>query len=125
MPGRSATYKQAWALITCLCAWSARASASDAGLGIAPIPSPAQTAAAALALQADTNARSAPVASEDSSLFESPWFWVGVAGAVATSVAIALVVANSGDDPEVPKGTLNLSVSVLTKAPCTSTEPQR
>lgn len=120
MASRAATYAQCWALACLLCTVSVPAHAFDR------VPSPAQTAAAAPSLRLEpADPRTTSRGSDDASLFESPWFWAGVAGVVAAGIVIGLVVANSKDEPAVPQGTLKLSVSVLTKAPCGNASTQR
>jgi hypothetical protein len=50
-------------------------------------------------------------------VFESPWLWVGVAGVVVGGIVAGVLLAHSSSEPSVPKGTLKLTVSVLTKEP--------
>jgi hypothetical protein len=124
MLGRIATY-QTW-LLTCslwvgvVPAHSARAD--ELRLNALHVPSPAQTAALAMSLHARADTRGAPTQPDSSSWLESPWFWAGVVGAVAAGVAVALVVAHSNEEPGVPQGNLDVSLQVLSKAPC---GPQR
>ena len=115
MLGRHATYIP-WLLAGSLCLACSPAFAAEPRAR-PRVPSPAQTAALALSMQGAEDLPAAPSEAEQSSWLESPWFWAGVVGVVATGVVVALVVANSNEDEGPPKGNLGVSISVLSRAP--------
>jgi hypothetical protein len=88
------------------------------------LPSPRETASASPALLQRRDVLAANGDSKDSSVFESPWFWAGVAGVIVAGVVLTLALSSSDDEPSVPAGTLSKSVSVLTKETC-GTPPER
>jgi hypothetical protein len=94
--------------------------ASEPGFAapIAAVPSPRETASASPALLQQSAVLASDDDSRESSVFESPWLWAGVAGVIAAGVVLALAMSSSDEEPSVPPGTLSKSVSVLTKEPC-------
>jgi hypothetical protein len=81
------------------------------------VPSPRQTAAASPALLQQPGVLASGGDSSNSSVFESPWFWAGVAGVIVAGVVLTLALS-SDEEPSVPAGTLSKSVNVLTREPC-------
>lgn len=116
-----ATYVQCLALAWTCALTPALAHASDgAPARTSLIPTPAQVAAAAFAQGVVDERGTAPERASDTSLFESPWFWAGVAGVVLAGVAVALVATRPDPEPAVPAGTLGVTVAVLTQDACAS-----
>jgi hypothetical protein len=114
------------ALVATLCMSVSTAYAVEPGLArpIPVAPSPRQTASASPALLQQPDVLASGGDSNNSSVWQSPWFWAGVAGVIVAGVVLTLALS-SDEEPDVPAGTLSKSVNVLTREPCGTASERR